>query len=130
MKYTAEEAYAAVARGASWLDQKCPEWTDMIDLEKLSLRSPHMCILGQTAKCLIPEDAPIEFTHWSGYGDVVLYYRAVKHDFLVTDASYYGFDIRPPDELYDPKEETAAYEMLDIAWQELIRARREQVLTQ
>lgn len=126
MPYTAEEAHAAVARGAAWLDQKCPDWVDKIDLGMLNLRNPHLCVLGQTAECLIPEDAPRE-SHWSGYGDVVFHYRWVEKDFSVSGPDWFGFDVSLAGDL---TEERAEYEMLTIAWQELIRQRREQVLTQ
>lgn len=37
-----------VARGAALLDEKLPGWVDMIDLDRLDIRSPCRCVLGQT----------------------------------------------------------------------------------
>lgn len=36
-----------VTRGARLLDQQCPGWRKLIDIEKLSMRSVKRCIVGQ-----------------------------------------------------------------------------------
>ncbi len=42
-----EAAEQAVARGIAWLDANVPEWQDKIDVERLDLKYPCDCVLGQ-----------------------------------------------------------------------------------
>jgi hypothetical protein len=113
-EYTAEMAHAAVARGAAFLDEKCPQWVSLIDLEVLDLQDGDHCILGQTATCLVGKpraDTP-------GYVRVTMRRGVDPNGPWVTE---HGFQV--PWVLMDYEEETAAYEMLGIAWKELIRER-------
>jgi hypothetical protein len=51
---TAEQAHAAAARGAKWMDNHCPGWEHKVDVKVLDMSHGMKCILGQTAKCLVP----------------------------------------------------------------------------
>lgn len=45
---TDESAYQAVLRGADLLDQHLgPNWEDRVDLDRLNIRDPKLCVLGQ-----------------------------------------------------------------------------------
>lgn len=121
--YTAEMAHAAAARGAAWMDEQCPGWVHEIDLNVLQMASGSDCILGQTAECLLKGTA---------------YYKHVTEAYEDDDP---GFDyddvvihleIRPEVAIdlgfmrewrLDRGFATVEYEMLTIAWTELIRAR-------
>lgn len=113
-KYTAEMAHAAVARGAAWLDSKCPDWVGKIDLEALDLGSPELCMLGQTAACLgaRAEPADAQPDYWDVLGMLGL-------EVFAPWQADHGFDV--PNCLSEHS--TLAYEMLTIAWKELIRER-------
>ncbi len=86
---------ARVAAGAQWLDDNVPGWVDLIDLDRLDLRSTCRCVLGQL------------------FDD---------YDFAPRDARWYsgdyGFDA-VGDHL------TAEYVALTDAWTRLITTRRQ-----
>lgn len=120
-KYTAEMAHAAAARGAAWLDKKCPGWELEINLADLDLGEGDRCILGQTAHCItkgkVQSRTPDSYcdtlerltrtNRWAqGYG----FYVSAPWPDSMSHASYEA-------------EETARYEMLTIAWSTLIRER-------
>lgn len=108
-EYTAEMAHAAAARGARWLDKRCPDWPSRIDVAKLDLGDVEVCMLGQTGPCLL--NAPGE---QRDYGDVMDHFAPRQQDAW---AARLGFIL--------PAHAMAPYEMLTIAWRELIRQRLE-----
>jgi hypothetical protein len=126
---TPEQAYAAARKGAAWMDAHCPTWVDEIDTEKLDLSDLELCILGQTAECLVPEDSgaracspdagcevcaePLDYHH------VTSYYWAEIEDAGETVGSL-GFSA-PITARADTME--TDYEMLTIAWRQIIRER-------
>lgn len=112
-EFTAEQAHAAVARGAAWLDKKCPDWVKEIDLSELDLANAKFCVLGQTAACLIPDATDV-----SDYEDVVNHVAPVAQHAWATRL---GFNV-PQEKRW---EGGTAYEMLTIAWSEYIRQRLE-----
>lgn len=118
--YTAEQAHAAVERGAKWLDKNCPTWFSEIDVELLNLQDPDTCVLGQTETCLAGPRHPNSFL--SGYFRV-LYSREI--DWIGRWPALHGFNIPEPAADVSREEETARYEMLTIAWRELIHQRLE-----
>lgn len=117
--YTAEDAREAVARGAQWLDEKCPDWTAELDLAVLDLKNPYVCVLGQTAECILgrPVDGPgfMAVTKGDGW------------------ATRYGFDVPLThdsernwvcsDRQGCARELNTRYEMLQISWIQEIRER-------
>lgn len=111
-EYTAAMAHAAVARGAAWLDKRCPQWVSHIDLEVLDLGRPDYCILGQTAVCLVPK-AMLKARPGIAYSAVLSRFRINEWGKWSPE---HGFDV------FDGRN-TAAYEMLGIAWKVLIRER-------
>lgn len=115
-KYTAEMAHAAVAKGAAWLDTRCPEWFREIKVERLNLDSPTFCVLGQTARCLLGEK-PNGRALRGGY-DIVLETLGIRDKSAVD----MGFNL-PLDWDLPVQKIDARYEMLTIAWQEYIRER-------
>lgn len=113
-QYTAEMAHAAAAKGAAWLDEKCPDWVSHIDLKQLDLGSERLCILGQTAECLM---GPPKVDGYRGLG----YPRVLRHfgrdrDVWAERRGFVSFFARG---------DYVGFEMLDIAWRELIRQRLE-----
>lgn len=114
-KYTAEMAHEAVARGAAWLDEKCPQWVSHIDLEELDLQNGDHCVLGQTATCLVGKARD---PNVSGYARVTRRRGVDPNGPWVAER---GFQV--PWLWMDYAKETVAYEMLTIAWKELIRER-------
>lgn len=118
--YTPEMAHAAARRGADWLDRRCPGWVQRIDLEVLQLSDPEVCVLGQTAACLLQRE-----TTRDRYGQVISefggtdrYRWAAGRGFDIVYAQHYAAGAVSQDN-------TARYEMLTIAWRELIRGRLE-----
>lgn len=110
-EYTAADAHAAAARGAAWMDEKCPTWFQEIDLRTLDLSDPVYCVLGQTATCLVgpADDEGLD------YSDP--YFRVLKHFGKTSLAPWTrrrGF--------YKPDADIT-WEMLTIAWREIIRER-------
>lgn len=114
--YTAEQAHAAARRGAAWMDKHCPNWVDEIDLTRLALEDSSACVLGQTTTCLLPDFE--QFPDWRPY------YTEVVAAFWPTSgnatATTLGFNVP---EHYRQAGDHAAYEMLTIAWKELIGKR-------
>lgn len=121
MPYTAEQAHRAAAKGAEWLDKKCPHWFNEIDVDKLKMSDPFVCVLGQTAECILGRPVSLFNTG----------YTSVLRQLSIVDSSAWakrhGFDIPIPTQirLGVVSEKVARYEMLQIAWLEIIRARRE-----
>jgi hypothetical protein len=104
--YTPEMAHAAVARGAAWLDEQCPDWFREINLERLNVTSPTFCVLGQTAKCLLGQK-PDGHAMRDGYGAVLEHNQWQLH---VIDLGFGAWG-------------RASYEMLTIAWKLEIQRR-------
>lgn len=123
-EYTAADAHAAVERGAAWLDEHCADWFKEIDLSQLNLSDPEVCVLGQTARCLLDEEPTFD-----RYGKVLDFYAENTTRDRVGGsrqkwASSRGFDI----EYADVKQwrlgmHPARYEMLTIAWRLYIQER-------
>lgn len=114
-KYTAEMAHEAVARGAAWLDERCPDWFKEIKIEELDLGNGYHCILGQTAACLVGPPSDDEDCG---------YVRVTKNRGVSTNGRWvtaHGFQV--PWAMLDYEEETIAYEMLGIAWKTRISER-------
>jgi hypothetical protein len=115
-QFTAEQAHAAVARGAAWLDNECPGWELEIDLAKLDIASGAMCLLGQTAHCVTKGDVQSRQFD-SFYATLSWITRAAEPGRWATE---HGFLTPPADH---ERERATAYEMLRIAWSVLIRER-------
>lgn len=116
VEYTAEMAHKAAERGAAWLDEKCPDWVSKINTDLLDLAKPDLCILGQTANCLV---GPAKLTDFTGGG----YWRVMDSLRLGPFSAWqrqHGFDV--PHNQFDSGPQ---YEMLTIAWKQLIRERLE-----
>lgn len=119
-EFTAEQAHKAVARGAAWLDETCPTWVREIDLDALDLGEPELCVLGQTARCLIPaESRPNDDFD----GDYLTYHDVIHH------VGHGPFDDWAPEHGFNAPSHgdsaNAEFEMLTIAWREYIRQRLE-----
>jgi hypothetical protein len=117
-KLTAALVLERVERGATWLDTLCPGWANGINLQELDLRSPKVCVLGQTDRCILgPREGDDD---WTTEG----YWRVMRH-FGASNAwsAKNGFAI-DPDEIFDRDQQGIAYEMLQIAWIEQIKKRR------
>jgi hypothetical protein len=113
-EYTAEMAHVAAARGAAWLDKRCPDWPREIDKGKLDLSDADVCILGQTATCLVGGE-PSYADSENGFT------RAANHFWPNSDA----WPVRLGFEKPSWGKTRIAYEMLTIAWKEQIRQRLE-----
>lgn len=109
-EYTAERAHAAAARGAEWLDKTCPTWASEIVLERLNLAQIDFCMLGQTGTCITGERNADYFT--------VL--RSISNDEEEQDAWATERGFKAP---FDFRDGIVRYEMLTIAWREIIRER-------
>jgi hypothetical protein len=95
-----------VAAGAAWLDIQRPEWLPGIDLGRLDLSNPCLCVLGQVFA------AAVDGTEFRDYGDGYSY--AVNQ--LEAPESAGGFTINPIT--------GESFADLDEAWRELITERR------
>lgn len=111
IEYTAEMAHEAAARGAAWLDEKCPTWFQEINLTTLDLGDPVYCVLGQTATCLVGPRDDTSAEYLDPYFRVLRHFR---HRSTSPWTKRRGF--------FKPNFETS-WEMLTIAWTELIRER-------
>lgn len=109
-EYTAEMAHAAARKGAAWMDEHCPGWVDQIDLDMLNMGCGEACILGQTTKCLLGD----KYENYDSFG-------VVMDEYPDLDAVENGFDVTFQGARIG--EGRARYEMLTIAWKELIRER-------
>lgn len=122
IQYTPEMVTAYVASGAAWMDEHCPDWLQMIDLDMLDLSQGDRCVLGQTAHCLTK--GKVESNRTGSYDDTLEYVVPLDEDVDGGWSRNHGFIIgyggNPDDE-----ELTARWEMLTIAWKEEIRKRRE-----
>jgi hypothetical protein len=106
-QYTAQMATEAAARGAEWMDAHCPGWESKIDLRLLNMQNPGVCILGQTAECVIGDKRrqpfrPDYFSVLAACPDV----SPRDIGFSTPAANWLGQD--------------TMFEMLTIAWRELI----------
>lgn len=126
-QYTPEQAHAAARTGARWMAKECPNWLDEIDLSKLNLADPMMCVLGQTAKCITGRRTGGSFfsamSHLRDRRGQANHYGVdweEKHGFVAPRPLYSSY----PGGFVVDKEQTARYEMLTIAWRELIVARK------
>lgn len=127
-RYTPRMAQAAARRGAKWMDKHCPGWTLLIDLHKLDLQSPQVCILGQTAHCVTEgevdsneQDSYNGALGWLVYGNGNKITRLGYNEFAIA----YGFNT-PSNLGWGGTPKRTRYEMLTLAWLEEIRARGEQ----
>lgn len=124
--YTAEDAHAAVALGAQWLDRECPHWASKIDLAELDMTNTNVCILGQTAECIVgPVTNPNDIYADAGFWRVVRAKAISNQDEWTLEL---GFDVPDPSDVsrysdrWDRELDTR-YEMLTICWADLIRER-------
>lgn len=123
--YTPADAHAAVVRGAAWLDRECPDWAQKIDLAELDFSDSGLCVLGQTADCIVgPSADPNDIYANHGYWRVVNAKAPTDHEPWSEDL---GFDVPEPAFAEFSgrweREIDARYEMLKIAWAECIRER-------
>jgi hypothetical protein len=93
-----------VAKGAAYLDEREPGWWKRIDLDKLDLRKPCRCILGQ-----LDTDRQ-------------------EHDFWSLIAARFGLDVFEDDDqrlgFNAVGHSERAFANLTAAWRALIEARR------
>jgi hypothetical protein len=110
-----------VERGAALLDERRPDWWREIDLDRLALKSPCNCVLGQ-----IGERQYGPSTYSLGRYSDGLDLMGLRP----LDGRDYGFDMDiDPDAFTDWKEGEAAvkrdFDALTAAWRGLITKRRE-----
>lgn len=117
--YTPEMAHDYAARGAAWLDRKCPGWEDRISLDVLNLADADMCVLGQTATCILGPEAYRRDEEGELYGYWRVH-RAERWTVRGDEQVCLGFDV-PHGGTF--AEGDTRYEMLTIAWRQLIRER-------
>jgi hypothetical protein len=94
-----------VARGAGWLDATAPGWPERIDLGRLDLASPCLCVLGQVFEEAAKADEYDDGYDWA------------KND-LGADAVFLGFDLT----MAEASEK--AWQEIDAEWRALIAGRR------
>ena len=94
------EIQERVAKGAAFLDKKCPDWEDRIDLNLLEISSWSWCLLGQ-----------LYGDYDTGVDRLRIYWSSKKWNF--------GFTISPETKI------GAEFTELTQAWKEEILARRE-----
>lgn len=131
--YTPEIAYKAAAKGAKLMDQLCPGWTLLLDVQALELEEPSMCILGQTAHCVTKGES--ESGHFYSYQSAldrvveeVNKRRRVHFTNSIALSIENGFCIVWEDDMGDEcgeqeEENEARWEMLNIAWRQEISNR-------
>lgn len=88
-----------VRNGAEWLDENRPGWVNEIDLGRLELTSPCLCILGQL---------------WGNYWSAV-------REMSLGDTAPLGFEVRPHLLVAD---RVAEVDDLEGEWRRVIEARR------
>jgi hypothetical protein len=115
-QFTAEQAHAAVARGAAFLDKKCPGWELEIDLAKLDISRGDACVLGQTAHCLTK--GAVQSRRDDSFQEAL--FRITRSANQVSWGYKRGFCLSNAG---SSRERDTAYEILRIAWSVLIRER-------
>lgn len=127
--YTPEQAHAAAALGARWMDHNCADWPNKVNLDRLEMTNGYQCILGQTAKCIIGEESRARYP---GYVSVMTHLSIrsngrtsnrkweISHGFMIDSPDYTDY----PNAQAHRQERDARWEMLTIAWQQIILARR------
>jgi hypothetical protein len=112
-----------VERGAALLDEKRPDWWRDIDLERLELRSPCNCVLGQIGERVYGAATSINL-YMDGL-DLLRLSPFQARDFgFDSDADPFDHDLAADGETAV----LAEYAALTEAWRGLIAARREQAL--
>lgn len=109
MKLTVREATKRANKGAALLDKKQPGWFATIDLSKLDLDNPRLCVLGQGFKHLV--------NSFTGDG-----YDVGVRDLFNDDeraATEFGFNAYDR-AYYDPH----AYDTLTRVWAKIIKERQ------
>ena len=108
-----------VARGIALLDERVPDWVDMINLDRLDIRSGEFCVTAQIARFMF--DDP----HYATGMD----YLGLENSEDYNDGSYtdHGFNVeswRAPNmpDGYDPED---GYGVLNTIWKREISARLE-----
>ena len=110
MEFIDEDMKLAVKRGAYMLDQKMPEWAELIRLEDLEMDDCGSCVIGQAVG-----DYGRGIAQLSGLKD----YSREAFDWAIE----YGFDLS--DEMFDHGDGTGyrAYRQLETLWTEEVRKR-------
>lgn len=93
-----------VAKGAAWLDERCSDWINRIDLEILDISRPALCVLGQSFG--------LNPSNWHIFMNM--------HDMGQYDECCLGFESRHA----LSGDEAVEYEYLNEAWIEYIENRR------
>lgn len=107
---TKDEARQRVAKGAAYLDKKCPDWTDRIDTGTLTMSGNCFCVMGQLADCTGEWD-----TLYDRFG-----ITTADHDILFAVT----LDNSESKTWNTHTERTADYLVLQDAWIEAIADRR------
>lgn len=130
-KYTPEMAHEAAGKGGAFMDKWCPGWTLLIDPARLELAAADRCILGQTAHCVTQGE--VDSGSAFSYEDAVQYIvgrinlrRRVNFLEPGDFAAAHGFAIPDQQDAWSARENTARWEMLNIAWRQEISKRGEQ----
>ena len=115
-----------VAEGAAYLDRCEPGWDAKVDLGKLDMQAPCLCVLGQLATDLTE--------HW---GDICAHFGIVPHDTVPAQSDWaLGFnaygdwnaDIDDEPDYEAQLTQQAEYAELTAEWKRVIVARRQAVL--
>lgn len=129
--FTPEDARRHVAAGVAWFDSRLPDWAEAIDLNRLDVSNSRLCPFGQNAEALVP---PLYFDmlrESTPSNEVCV--PPDFHDVLdalgLTDAWAFehGFLALPSARAFERQidvECRARYEMLQLAWIEVIRERQ------
>ena len=111
-KITLENARSRVARGAGYLDEVDPGWSQRIDLEALALADGRSCVLGQ-----------LHQGFRAGLGRARLFNVGSAPRASLSPVAYGFYCVQGA----GPEAEQRDYAFLDRAWREEIRRRREDV---
>lgn len=103
------EAEPRVAAGAAWMDEKFPGWESKVNLLRLDIGIPFMCVLGQVFR----EHAPL---HSNGY------YWALNN--LMDGDGSLSIDLGFNATAREYEERVAEMPVLTEAWRRLIAARQ------
>lgn len=119
--YTPKMVNDCVARGIKFIEQYCSDWFENTDLDKLAMKDPELCMLGQNGRCILERIGRSYGRIKSGYAQVVEIFSSSR---LASDCAwtaYHGFNIRYSND--GDSENATRWEMLQLAWVTAIKER-------
>jgi hypothetical protein len=122
---TTDEQWTAQAKlhakaGAEFMDRVDPNWTDHVDPELLVMRSVRRCVVGQYRRATEPRPHDYNLGYDREWVKLKLIVLKIPHDDFEVELGFVS-----PRVGREEGEFGFQYRLLDAAWDEEIRSRRE-----